>query len=193
MKTRPMTYYCRLDKTEIITTQGGKNLEFFALKPDAAKLKGNYDREFIQKIMKIQGIKLRYGPVIPYGLKAAGYPVGNYGFTIDSFKDAVFCLKINDSPVFTWKGSTLLGTVDCRTVTDGDTTSPEIHCYHTQRENAYRVFKDMGQLKALKTTRNDLVKVTCDLATALVTADLEADFTITCSILVESEYKHYAG
>jgi len=192
VKTRPMSYYCRLDKTEIITTQGGKNLEFFVLKPDAAKLKGNYDREFIQKIMKIQGIKLRFGPVLPFGTKAVGYPVGQYGFCIDSFKNAVFCLKINDNPVFTWKGSTLLGTVQSRTVTDAG-AAPVVHCYHTQADNAYRVFKDMGKISALKTTRRDLVKITCDLATALADADMAADFTLTCYLLTESEYKTYVG
>jgi len=186
---RPMTYYCKLDKTEIITNQGGRNLEFFALKPDASKLKGNYDREFIQKNMSIQGIKVRFGPVLPQGTKATGYPVGKYGFVIDKFKDAVFTLKVNDNPVFTWKGSELLGTVKSRTVVAGSS----VYTYHTQAENAYRVFKDMGKAKPIEVTEKDLVKVTCDLPSTLTTTDVPNDFTITCYLLTDSEYQTFVG
>ncbi len=190
INTKPTVFYCKLDKTEIVTNQDGQHLQAFSQKPDATKLKGNYDKEFIQKYMKLQGIKVRITPVISLGQKAVGYPAGKYGYCIEAFKNATFQLKIDDTPVFSWKGSALIGSIQSDS---GALASDNIKIYHTQKENVYRVFKDTGGMKEITTNRNNLVKVTIDLMTKLTSTDVPDDFAITVYLLADAEYSVYAG
>jgi len=179
----PYVFYSLLKPDDILTVYDGRTIEFFALRPDANRLYGNYDEEKIHRRMSIQGLKLGFYPYINSASKSASYPTGEYAYCINALKNATFELIVNKNPVFTFKGAELFGEVVTRAVKAGGAATSY---YTVKRLEKFLIFKDLISKKELDVTEDDDVWVRCRFASTLQAADIPTDpkFIVKMSMLV---------
>jgi hypothetical protein len=179
----PMALYHVLTETDALTTYDGQTIEFFRLRPDANELYGNFGEENIHKTMSIQGLKLGFYPYINYADKDGTYPIGEYLYMINLFKQGTFELVVNNNPVFSWKGAELLGDLQIGATVLNPGTGTTWYVTAKKQEK-YLIFKDLVAAKKLDVTDHDDVWIRCRLPSIAVDAAWPSDFHVKLTMLV---------